>query len=268
MIFLMKLAVAASLVLVAAPFQLGRSIQGRPIVAIRVGDAKGARVLVVGCVHGNECAGIAIINALEHTRTAADLWLVPDLNPDGRAHDTRQNADGVDLYANWSSGWQQGGKPWGFYYGGQHSFSERETRIARNLIERIHPKVTILVPPAHEPGLGLRAEQHCRSFLRPGEPDALLRPSLAGGHGGELAEPPLPARLLVHSRTSCRNADETADRRSGSRRPGAGGSALTAITELDASPQRAGACVLWLAAAAIGLGSYVCAPGCGWTRSL
>ena len=143
MIFLMKLAVATSLVLVAAPFQLGRSIQGRPIVAIRVGDANGTRVLVVGCVHGNECAGIAIINALEHTRTGADLWLVPDLNPDGRAHDTRQNADGVDLNANWSSGWQLGGKPWGFYYGGPHPFSEPETRIARNLIERIHPKVTI-----------------------------------------------------------------------------------------------------------------------------
>jgi hypothetical protein len=128
---------------VSAPIQLGRSAQGRPIVAVREGNAHGARVLVVGCIHGNECAGIAIIHALEHVRTSAELWLIPDLNPDGRAHRTRQNADGVDLNANWSSDWQAGGKPWDFYYGGRYPFSERESRIARNLIERIHPRITI-----------------------------------------------------------------------------------------------------------------------------
>ena len=132
-----------SAAVVSAPIQLGRSGQGRPIVAVREGHAHGARVLVVGCIHGNECAGIAIIHALEHVHTSSELWLIPDLNPDGRAHGTRQNADGVDLNANWSSGWQAGGKPWGFYYGGPHPFSERESRIARNLIERIHPRITI-----------------------------------------------------------------------------------------------------------------------------
>jgi murein peptide amidase A len=134
--------VSVSLV-AGAPFRVGHSVQGRPIVVMRVGNHHGTRVLVVGCVHGTECAGIAIIDALEHAHNDADLWLVPDLNPDGHTHGTRQNADGVDLNANWSSGWQQGGKPWDFYYGGPYPFSERETRIARNLIERIHPTVTI-----------------------------------------------------------------------------------------------------------------------------
>ena len=145
MVVIGKLAIALSMTLavVAAPIQIGRSVQGRPIVAIQVGNPHGPRVLVVGCVHGNECAGITIIQALEHAHTSADLWLIPDLNPDGYAHATRQNADGVDLNANWSSGWQQGGKPWDFYYGGQRPFSERETRIARNLIERLRPQVTI-----------------------------------------------------------------------------------------------------------------------------
>lgn len=140
-----KLAVALiSVSLVATtPFQIGRSLQGRPIVVVRVGNHRGTRVLVVGCVHGDECAGIAIIHALEHTHTDADLWLIPDSNPDGHAHGTRQNADGVDLNANWPSGWRQGGKPWDFYYGGSHPFSERETKIARNLIERVHPAITI-----------------------------------------------------------------------------------------------------------------------------
>ena len=48
---------------------LGRSEQGRPILADRVGDPAGTRVLVFGCIHGNETAGIAIARALEHART-------------------------------------------------------------------------------------------------------------------------------------------------------------------------------------------------------
>jgi murein peptide amidase A len=131
------------LALASGPFQIGRSAQGRPITAIRVGDPHGTPVLVVGCIHGTECAGIAIARALEHTSTRADLWIVPDLNPDGYTHGTRQNADGVDLNRNWSSGWQPGGHPWDFEYPGPRPFSEPETRIARNLIERIHPQVTI-----------------------------------------------------------------------------------------------------------------------------
>jgi murein peptide amidase A len=122
---------------------LGRSEQGRPISVLRVGDPAGPRVLVFGCIHGNETAGIAIARALERVRTGDDVWIVPDLNPDGVAHSTRQDARGVDLNANWSSQWRRGGRPWDPYYGGPRPFSERESRIARDLIERIHPRVTI-----------------------------------------------------------------------------------------------------------------------------
>ena len=122
---------------------LGRSAERRPILAARVGNPKGPRVLVVGCIHGNETAGIAVARTLEHVRTADDVWIVPDLNPDGVAHHTRQNAHGVDLNANWSSGWQRGGAPFGPYYGGPYPFSERETRIARALILEIHPRLTV-----------------------------------------------------------------------------------------------------------------------------
>jgi murein peptide amidase A len=122
---------------------LGRSAQGRPILAARVGDPNGPRVLVFGCIHGNETAGIAIARSLERVATADDLWIVPDVNPDGVAHGTRQDARGVDLNANWSSGWQQGGHPFDPYYGGPHPFSERETRIARDLILHFHPRLTV-----------------------------------------------------------------------------------------------------------------------------
>src|SRR6476620_5995769 len=91
-------------VLLAAPFAgsaaaasrgvvLGRSLDGRPIRAVEVGDRTGTRVLVVGCIHGNECAGVAIASRLERTSPhGVDLWIVPVLNPDGRAAGTRGNA--------------------------------------------------------------------------------------------------------------------------------------------------------------------------------
>jgi protein MpaA len=122
---------------------LGRSEDGRRIVALRVGDPNGPRVLVFGCIHGNEPAGIAVARALERVHTVDDVWIVPILNPDGVAQGTRQDGRGVDLNANWSSQWQAGGHPWDVYYAGPRPFSERETRIARDLILRIRPRVTI-----------------------------------------------------------------------------------------------------------------------------
>jgi protein MpaA len=122
---------------------LGRSERGRPIVAIRTGHPQGVPVLVIGCIHGTEPAGIPIARALEHVHTNLDLWIVPDLNPDGYALGKRQNARGVDLNRNWSWDWPGGGRPWDVYYPGPRPFSERETRIARNLILRIRPRATI-----------------------------------------------------------------------------------------------------------------------------
>lgn len=122
---------------------LGRSEQGRPIVAVHAGERGGPRVVVVGCIHGTECAGIAVARALERVRRGPDLWIVPNLNPDGAALGVRQDARGVDLNANWSAQWRGGGRPWDTFYPGRRPFSERETRIARNLILRIRPRVTI-----------------------------------------------------------------------------------------------------------------------------
>lgn len=123
--------------------QIGRSERGRPIVAIHIGNREGVPVLVVGCIHGTECAGMAITRALERVRTKLNLWIIPNLNPDGYALGTRQNGRGVDLNRNWSWHWPGGGRPWDIYYPGPRPFSERETRIARNLILRIRPRATI-----------------------------------------------------------------------------------------------------------------------------
>ena len=72
-----------------SPLSLGRSIKGRPIVAVRAGDRHGPRLLVFGCIHGTECAGIAVARALERVHAHVDLWIVPNLNPDGYAAGTR-----------------------------------------------------------------------------------------------------------------------------------------------------------------------------------
>src|SRR5690348_4154123 len=91
---LMLLAVAASLTGVAygkastLPVRrelIGRSVRGRPIYVYRLGRSGGRPVLVVGCVDGDEPAGIAIVTALRRVQppTGVDLWLLPTINPDG-----------------------------------------------------------------------------------------------------------------------------------------------------------------------------------------
>jgi murein peptide amidase A len=120
---------------------LGRSWQGRPIEAIEVGNRSAPRVLVVGCIHGNETGGIAVARALERLAPRnLDLWIVPDLNPDGVAAGTRGNAHGVDLNRNFPFRWRPLG---GVYESGPRPLSEREARIAQKLILRLHPHVTI-----------------------------------------------------------------------------------------------------------------------------
>jgi murein peptide amidase A len=120
---------------------LGRSWQGRPIRAVEVGDPRGTRVLVFGCIHGNETGGIAVARALEKlSPRGLDLWIVPVLNPDGVAADSRKNAHGVDLNRNFPVRWRPRG---GVYESGPRPLSERESRIAERLILRLHPHVTI-----------------------------------------------------------------------------------------------------------------------------
>jgi protein MpaA len=106
-----------------------------------VGNPSGRPILVVGCIHGNETAGIAIARALERVSPAdLDLWIVPDLNPDGVAAGTRQNGHGVDLNRNFPFRWRPMG---GVYESGPGPLSEREARIAERLIVRLHPHLTV-----------------------------------------------------------------------------------------------------------------------------
>jgi protein MpaA len=116
-------------------------VQGRPIVAIHAGDPDGIPVLVVGCIHGNEPAGIAVAARLARASPpGVSLWIVPVLNPDGRARNARGNAHGVDLNRNFPFRWRRLA---GVYYSGPRPLSEPEARIAHALILRIHPVVSV-----------------------------------------------------------------------------------------------------------------------------
>jgi protein MpaA len=122
---------------------LGHSVDGRPIVAYELGDPSASRkVLVVGCVHGNEPAGTAIALRLAELPApdGVDLWVVPSFNPDGEAANTRGNAHGVDLNRNFPLAWRP---LTGLYYSGPRALSEPESRIAYRLILRLRPAISI-----------------------------------------------------------------------------------------------------------------------------
>lgn len=122
---------------------IGRSLEGRPIVASVSGDADAPlRVLVVGCVHGDEAAGIRVARRLVagSAPPRTRLWVVPSLNPDGVAAGTRGNARGIDLNRNFPFGW----RPLeGLEYSGPGPLSEPESRAAAALVRRIEPDLTI-----------------------------------------------------------------------------------------------------------------------------
>jgi protein MpaA len=102
-------------------------------------------VLVVGCIHGDEPAGIAVVRALISRRAPPEvgLWLVPVLNPDGRAVNRRQNGDQVDLNRNFPYRWRRIGQPGDLHYSGRRPLSEPESRAAANLILHVRPTLSI-----------------------------------------------------------------------------------------------------------------------------
>ena len=121
---------------------IGHSVQGRAIYAYQRGDPYGPTVLVVGSIHGNERGGVAVARRLLKMRApeGIDLWVILNLNPDGRAAGTRGNAHSVDLNRNFPWRWRRLS---GAFYSGRRGLSEPESRAAYRLIERLQPWLSI-----------------------------------------------------------------------------------------------------------------------------
>ena len=125
---------------------LGRSVRERPIQVVVRGDPDSPRRdLVIGCIHGDEPAGIAIARLLASGAAPREtaLMIVADANPDGVAAGTRTNGDGVDLNRNFPWRWRREGLPGSPHYSGPRPLSEPESRLLARLIERVQPTVTI-----------------------------------------------------------------------------------------------------------------------------
>lgn len=142
--------------------EFGRSVEGRPITVIRRGTPGGTQVLAVGVIHGNEDAGVAILDRLatDPVPEGVELWLVRSMNPDGQAIGDRQNANLVDLNRNFPENWDVLGAPGDWQYGGPAPASEPETwamvtlgaAVRPDLILWYHQDLYRIAPGSGRPG--------------------------------------------------------------------------------------------------------------------
>lgn len=166
----------------AHPVTIGYSVEGRPIVAYRLGA--GERILLlVGGIHGGwEANTVALVEALvEHFTTHPDdiltgisIALIPVANPDGLARGPTQagrfNANGVDLNRNWGCGWSAEAR-WRAQQvdPGVRAFSEPETQALAAFIRALQPAAALFY---HSAADGIFAGT-CPSAVRVGDSAAL-----------------------------------------------------------------------------------------------
>ena len=124
---------------------LGFSVEGRPILAERLGTPGGRRVLVIGVIHGDEDDGVAIIDELRSKPVpdGVELWIVESMNPDGQANRVRHNGNAVDLNRNFPYKWGPIGEPGNSQYAGLGPASEPETQALVNFISQLQPDIAI-----------------------------------------------------------------------------------------------------------------------------
>jgi carboxypeptidase T len=148
--------------------EIGRSIEGRPILALRIGDRRGGapKLLFMGCHHAREWIAVEVpfLLARELVERAdeapiagwlesGEIWVAPMVNPDGHEHsrtearlwrkNRRRNADGsfgVDPNRNYGYMWGTLDIPTSSHvpsdetYVGPRAFSEPETQAVRDLV--------------------------------------------------------------------------------------------------------------------------------------
>lgn len=129
---------------------IGKSVRGKPIKAVQIGDPAGEHVvLAVGVIHGDERAGLRIVDAVRGrvsdpaTLRGTQLWLIPSVNPDGMRMRTRKNARGVDLNRNFPFRWRGGVPRSSGYYPGPRPASEPETKAVMAFARRVLPDLSV-----------------------------------------------------------------------------------------------------------------------------
>ena len=128
----------------AQRIDLGESVEGRPLVGLRLSatDTPAVRWRVLAAHHGDELPSgeLALVVAQDLLDRYGDdpdvtalldrdaVWVVPHVNPDGVAEVTRANARGVDLNRNYDFQWSAAESR-----SGDAPFSEPEARAVQAL---------------------------------------------------------------------------------------------------------------------------------------
>ncbi|MDI6839335.1 MAG: M14 family zinc carboxypeptidase [bacterium] len=127
---------------------IGYSVQNRLILGMKISDNPIAHenepgIRFTGCHHGDEHIATEIVLYMIHYLTdnystsphikelvdSREIWFIPMVNPDGVYHNTRENANGVDLNRDYGYMWEG----WG---GSPGPFSQPETQAMRkNVLE-------------------------------------------------------------------------------------------------------------------------------------
>ncbi len=118
------------------------SKQGRKIELVEMPFSSAEKtVLIIGVFHGDEPQGEFLTRKYtEHNQIPVKnhVLIIPCLNPDGKALNTRQNAIGVDLNRNFPVKNRKVLKD-KQYYGGEEAASEIETKFVIEIIEKYNP---------------------------------------------------------------------------------------------------------------------------------
>lgn len=139
---------AMSTQVVERPFEIGYSVQGRPLLAYRIGNGSIVRLLVGGIHGGYEWNTTTLLDQFILYLTESPdiippqitLYIIPLANPDGAAMGTdrvfgRLNANSVDLNRNWDYQWQSTATHGtNVVSAGSAPFSEPETIALRDFI--------------------------------------------------------------------------------------------------------------------------------------
>ena len=121
----------------AAHFVIGKSVEARDIACWKTSaEADSGRTLIVGGIHGDEPATVALLEEYRvRVPAGCAVAILPLANPDGLHRRSRYNARGVDLNRNCGRNWRadsiepSGPAPW----------SEPESRALRDFIESWRP---------------------------------------------------------------------------------------------------------------------------------
>ncbi len=119
---------------------VGTSVQRLPILSFVLGQGPDV-TFILATIHGNESAGTQLVRRLgkylqqrPYLMKGRRVVLLAVANPDGMAHNSRFNANGVDLNRNFPASNRVKDKR-----SGATAFSEPEARLVKQLIEQYSP---------------------------------------------------------------------------------------------------------------------------------